>query len=120
MPMNFDQINQEPAQKESKAQPAFPMSEHKTLESGGLVKRSTVAAPLIKTDFDVQGHLELKADLERSTKARADQLNSFAVKYAQDRMAQVLSDIDLAAAAIRDNALNSMGIGGSAINQDQS
>lgn len=116
MPINFDKLTEDQSSK-PKHDKAFKHSANteataqKTLGAGALVQRQNGSAPIVAANFDAASHMQMRAQLDEDTQKRAAALNGAVTAYAQSRMAQILSDIDLAAASIRANAMDAMGMG---------
>ena len=118
MPIDFEDLRsksakgfQPTARTYSPPEPIGDMSPNQTLNGSSLVKRVQNQSQITNYNFNAEDHQQRKEALDKDVKQRSGQLNNAVVAYAQTRIAQVLADIDIAAASIRANAFDQMGMG---------
>ena len=121
MPIDFEDLRNKSAGKGFQPttrtfQPPEPVGDDESpstqrLIGSDLVKRSPAKGQLTHFSFNAEDHQKRKTELDKDVHKRSGQLNSAVVAYAQSRLAQVLADIDIAAASIRANAFDQMGMG---------
>ena len=118
MPIDFEDLRskstkgfQPTTRTYSPPEPIGDESSNQKLTGSSLVKRVPNQVQITTFSFNAEDHQERKESLDKDVQKRSGQLNSAVVAYAQSRIAQVLADIDIAAASIRANAFDQMGMG---------
>ena len=118
MPIDFEDLRKQQAAKGfqpttrtySPPEPMGNESSSQELTGVSLVKRVPNQGQITAFSFNAEDHQQRKAVLDKDVQKRSGQLNTAVTAYAQSRIAQVLADIDIAAASIRANAFDQMGL----------
>lgn len=118
MPIDFEDLRSKSAKgfqpttrTYSPPEPIEGVSSTQKLTGSNLVKRVQDRGQITNYSFNAEDHQQRKEVLNRDVQQRSNQLNAAVVAYAQSRLANVMADIDMAAAAIRANAFDQMGMG---------